>query len=367
MGIPNTPQPVVSQAVGEPVTTLSRVSPIRALLYAVRDARNLLAFPFDLRNWLKLSAITLVLGGGTPSAAFNWSLGSLPGDIGLQEVKGRIRDYITQHVWFAVTTIILTLVALFLLFYLRASFRFLLIDSVARHQAQFRRVWGASRPLRHSYFLWLLLALGGIGAVLSAASIVALPYFHAAASAGLRSPAFWTLLIAILVIDVLVGLILAVAVTITDDLVAPIMMAEGLPLAASWRRMWASLRAEPGSLVLYILLRFALSLGIGIVVLFLLFSVLLVLFSSAIITGALVVLTLHVWGIHWVWNPLTASLAGIAVFLLMSMVLILLSVVSMPGQVLLQAYGMRFMEPRVSSVQSLMHAFERPEAPSFTN
>ncbi len=333
---------------------------------AVRDTRNLLAFPFDIRNWLKLSAITLVLGGGTPSAAFNWSLGSLPGDIGIQEIKGRIRDYIAQHIWFAITALVLTLLALLALFYLRASFRFLLIDSVAHRRAQFRRVWRTSRPLRHSYFLWLLLALGGIGAILSAASIIALPYFHAAASAGLRSPAFWTLLIAILVVDVLVGLILAVAVTITDDLVAPIMMAEALPLAPSWRRMWHCFRREPASLAVYILLRFALSLGIGIVVLFLLFSVLLVLFSSAIISGALVILTLHVWGIRWVWNPLTASLAGIAVFLLMSMVLIVLSVVSMPGQVLLQAYGMRFMASRLDSVHSLLPATGSTDEHSFT-
>jgi hypothetical protein len=92
----------------------------------------------------------------------------------------------------------------------------------------------------------------------------------------------------------------------------------------------------------------------GAAALFFLFPILVGLFSGAIITGVLVLLSLRLLGLTWAWNPLTTALASAALLLLIAVVLILLSVVGMPGQLLIQNLGIRFISARVPSVKALL-------------
>jgi signal transduction histidine kinase len=113
------------------------------------------------------------------------------------------------------------------------------------------------------------------------------------------------------------------------------------------------MRAEAGAFTLYVVLRFVVSVGVGTAVLFVLFPTLVVLFSGAIIVAALILLTLQVVGVAWVWTPLTVVLAALAVLVLTGLLLILLSVAGMPGQVFLQGFGMRFVASRVPALDAL--------------
>ena len=60
----------------------------RALVAAFHDTADLLLRPVDAGRWLKLSVLCLLLGGGTPSAAFNWGL-----------VAGKTQTYLPWDSW----------------------------------------------------------------------------------------------------------------------------------------------------------------------------------------------------------------------------------------------------------------------------
>lgn len=337
------------------------VSPSQAFSRAFEDALGLLFKPFDLGRWFRLSVICLFLGGGAPSAAFNWSLGSLPGDIGFQEALNRVRQYVSHHLWLIILVSVLGLSVGLVFLYLRAVLRFVLVDAILKEEVFVGCAWAANRPLGRSYFLWLLASLVFVGTALAVAVVVAFLHFRAAAATGIYSIAFWFKLVSMLLADVIAGLMLALVITLTDDLVVPIMYAERLPLFAAWRKLWKNLRAEASTFAVYILLRFAVAVAVGVAVLFSLSTVLVFLFSGTIIAGALVVLALRLLGVMWTWNPITITLASMALLLLIGVMFILLSVVGMPGQVLIQDFGIHFIACRVPSLESLLY---RSAAPS---
>ena len=321
---------------------------------AMHDSLDLLLGPFRPGQWLKFSLLCLVLGGGTPSAAFDWSLGALPGGLRLEAIAARAREYLAVHAWLVAAAVVMAFGAGILILFLRASFRMVLVGSIIRRSVALRSVWGPTKTLRISYFRWLLVTLGSVGVLVTVVSLLAFPYLRASAAAGLRSFSFWILLGATLSLDVMVGVGLAVLITLTDDLVVPIMYAERLTVLPAWKRLIGMARRDALAFVTYLFWRLALSLALGVLVMLLVFSALLALFSGAIITVALVVLTLHAWGMKWVWNAATLAIAAGGMGTLMLVVLLVLSLVSMPGQVFLQNFGMRFLAARLPSLEVLL-------------
>ncbi len=326
----------------------------RALAAAFHDTVDLLVNPLDAGRWLKLSVVCLFLGGGTPSAAFNWSLGSLPGDIGFHGVMVRARATVAEHVWLIAVVSLAALGLLLGLLYLRSVFRFVLVDAILKREVRFRPSLRDTRRVGRSYFRWLLGAVVAITIALVGGGALAYPSLRSAVAAGVRSPAFWAMLIAVLAIDVLIGLAVALVIVLTDDFVVPIMYAEGVPLLAAWRTLQPRLRAEPGAFAVYVFLRFCVAIATSVVTLFLLFPLLLGLFSGAIITGALAVLGLHFLGFAWTWNSVSISVTSAALAILISLMLVLLSVVGMPAQVLIQDFGIRFIASRCPSVEAVL-------------
>jgi hypothetical protein len=325
-----------------------------ALARAFRDTVDLLLRPLNVTRWLKLSVLCLFLGGGALSAAFNWSLGSLPGDIGISDFAGRVRVTVAAHVWLIAVVLAGSLALLVGMLYLRSVFRFVLVDTIVKGEARLRSSLRETRRAGRSYFRWLLAAVFGLISALLAGGVLVYPYFRAAAGAGMHSAAFWAILSGVLLFNVLVGLAVALIIVLTDDFVVPIMYAEQLTLLAAWRRLLPQVRRDCGAFAAYIFVRFAVAVAISLATLSLLFPLLLGLFSGAILAGALVLLGLHFLGFSWTWNLLTVPLTAAAIGALTGVTLILLSVVGMPGQVLIQDFGIHFIASRLPSVAAVL-------------
>jgi hypothetical protein len=337
----------------------SAVSALPAALLAFHDTVDLLLRPFCPRQWLKFSLLCLALAGGTPSAAFDWSLGALPSDMGVRQFTAHAREYLARHLWLvALGALVILGTGIFLLF-LRASFRFILVGAIIQRRIAFGPLWQETRTLRHSYFRWLLGVLGAAGFFITLLSLLSFPYLRVSAAEGLRSVTFWILLAIILATDILAGLFVAVVITLTDDLAVPIMYTGKVLIAPAWRRLLEIAGRNPWAFISYIAWRFALSLLLGILVMFLVFSALVTLFSGAIITSAAVVLTLHAWGAAWAWNVATVAIAGTGLGIIILAALLVLSLVSMPAQVFLQSFGMRFTAAHVPLLEVLLI---RPES-----
>ena len=336
------------------VPTKARPSAVQALSQAWDDTLEFLFKPLDVDRWFWLSFICLFLGGRAASAAFSWSFSSLPGNVGFDRIVGPLHDYVSRHLWLITLAVALGLGFGLALLYVRALFRFVLVDALVRRAVRLRTAWTETRPLGRSYFSWLLGTLLLVGASLTSGAIAAIPHLRSLSLAGTRSLLFWVILAGLILVDILVGLLLAVVVILTDDLVVPIMYAEGLALLPAWKKLWQSVRAEVGGFAVYVLLRFAVGVAVGAGALFFLFPILVGLFSGAIMTGVSVLLGVRLLGLSWAWNPLTTSLALAALLLLIVAILIVLSVVGMPGQLLIQNFGIRFMSARAPALKALL-------------
>ncbi len=335
------------------VSDLAGISPVRALELAFRRTLRLLFNPFELRRWIELSVVCLFLGGGTSSAAFHWSLGALPAEVGFREAVRDLATFITASPYLIAAIVLVGLSLSLILFYLRAIFRFVLIDAVVREEVAVRKAARQIRGAARSYFRWILGVLFLAGILLGAGALFALPHLRASAAAsGTGSAGFVALLTGFFLVEIFIGLVVALIVTLTDDLVAPVMYAEKQAFLSAWKTVWSHFRAERRAFGFYLLIRFFMAVAVGAAVLFFLFPALVAVFSGAVLSGALAVLTLRLAGVAWVWNPLTLFLASLGLLLLMGILLLLMSIVGMPGQVFLQNMGVRFIGSRVPSLRA---------------
>jgi len=329
------------------------ISPASAISSALDGTLELLFQPFDAWKWARLGLLCLFLGGGTPTAAFQWSLGALPADFRLTDLLARVRQYVAQYPSLIFLLIVFA-VALGLGFlYLRSVFRFVLVDSLVKKDVGLRGGWSALRPLGHSYFRWLVGTLLTLAGAFIFMVIVALPGLRAPSTTG-PGRLFATAALALMLsLIVLLGLVVALLIVLTDDLVVPLMYAKRWPLPPAWQELWQKMRHDPASFAIYILLRFGLSVGVSVAVLLFLVPLLIGVFSGAIIVAATVVLALHLMGLTWVWNLPTVGLVVVALVFLGGVLVTLLGAVGMPGQVFLQSFGLRFIAARSPSLEAL--------------
>jgi hypothetical protein len=298
----------------------------------------------------------MFLGGGTATAAFQWGFSTLPVEIHPAQISFRLRLIIAEHLSLIVLAGTLIVGLVLALVYARCVLRFVLVDAVIKQDVALGPAWRSLQPCGRAYFFWLLGVLSALLLMASAVGVLLFPYLSSIRAESRPSWLASLLLVTGLAAVVVVGLLVAIAITLTDDLVVPLIYAERISLPAAWGKVWNVARRDTGTFVIYVALRFVVSMGISVAVLFFLFPVLMGLSSGAIIAAALVILALRVVGFAWAWNPVTTLVGVVALLLLTSLLFILLSVAGMPGQVYLQNYGVRFIASRAPSLEALCRA-----------
>jgi hypothetical protein len=313
----------------------------------------LLFRPFVGRRWIELSVVCLFLGGGTSTAAFQWGFSIFPVDIHFSEILFRLRLFIAQRLSLIILAGALSLVLMLALLYVRCVLRFVLVETVIKREVALRPAWKSLQPLGRAYFLWLLAVLGTVLVMAMGVIIGSFPYLRSARAAGHPNWLSSLLLVTALTAVVLVGLLVAVAITLTDDLVVPLIYAERISLPKAWAKVWRVARRDSGMFMFYVVLRLAASIYIGAAVLLFLLPVLMGLSSGAVVAMALAILALRLIGLAWTWNPATLVLDTVALLVLSGFLFALLSVVGMPGLVYLQNYGVRFIASRAPALEAL--------------
>ncbi len=224
--------------------------------------KDLLFRPFDLGRWIAIGftawLATLTEGGG--GGNFNLPMDSK------HELK-QLGTFVHQHLAAIIIGATLLLLVCFLLrlvlSWLSARGKFMFLDNALTNQAAIAEPWRRWRTQGNSLFWWdfvfgfvllaLVLVLGGLCVAL------AWPDIHLKVFRGYAIAAIVLGFLLLLPFSVLFGYILV----FLHDFVVPLMRKHDLKTNAAWRRFLPLLRANVGAFLLYGLVRFAVSLVLG--------------------------------------------------------------------------------------------------------
>lgn len=227
-----------------------------------RGATESLLRPFDRGTWLRLALIAFFVGGaGAPSFQGNPSGVGDGGDVTVPGAPGDVVIEQLPDLLFVVAAIVGVVLLLALLHgAIAAVMEFVLVRGVSerdvRIRAPFRERLGSGLRLFAFRFvvgfLWLL--------------VIGVPIALVVLGAMQVGPAVALLVIPLVFVVAVGGLLTAVVMRLTTDFVVPAMYEEGLGVIAGWRRVWPLVRREWKQLGVYLLVRFGLSIVVGIAV-----------------------------------------------------------------------------------------------------
>jgi len=235
------------------------------------DATRAFLLPVDRSRWLKLAVVVFFLSGGSgvsslPNSSFNFSVGNVDFDFGgegLPTGQVSLSEFVDEFLE-PLLPLIVGLAVVFatigLLFTLVGSvMEFVLVDSLRTEsvavRAKLREHVGGGLALFAFRLLLGLVVLGVIGGLVFLLVVPALGNdVQVLVAAAVIVP-----------VALVVGVAAALVHGFTTDFVVPTMIHDDRGLRSAWGRFWPVLRGNLGQFTLYVVVRFALTIGVGIV------------------------------------------------------------------------------------------------------
>jgi hypothetical protein len=339
---------------------MTTLSPLDALGPAFRRTREVMAQPFRLGLFLKIALIAALTQPAFYSTSISYPIqgaqfAALRG-LGHRSATGLPTMGIGQQFaggqGFAVFGIVALLVAAVVgvliwigIAYLYCRLRFTLFDLVVYKRGRVRQAWAGYGQQAWRYFGLVLL----IGLAFMVVSLIiigpAMWNFVRAmgplAKAGPNLDPFALLgsMLPLLLSIFLIAALWAVVDALMQDFLLPPMAIEDAPLEFAFGRFFRLLKTDFGSLVIYVLLRFAVGIGLTWILLLLVFLALLLLGLAVFGVGVLLY--------HLLWTSLAGQVVCVALAIvagLVALVIYLLAIVSVYGisAVFKQSYAVYF-------------------------
>jgi len=219
--------------------------------------KKILFQPFDLKKWLVIgfAAWLANLGGGGGGGNFNYPDNEREEAHKLNETIGQIPQPVLITGICILVCLVLLLIVLFA--WLRARGRFILVDCIVRNRAAIAEPWKEFRAEGNSFFLFsLLVVLALIAVIVIAGLVLIVPFipWHGQAQPGV---AFWIGLS----LFVFVAVCLAFVWALASQLMVPIMYRQRCRARLAFAQAVDLVTSHPGPILLYVL--FLLLLGVA--------------------------------------------------------------------------------------------------------
>jgi hypothetical protein len=242
----------------------ARVSVIDPLSQAIDWARDVLFRPFNLEKWIVLGfcAFLAMLGEHGGGGSFNWHQGD--GDFeDFERGMHRCWEWVLDNlipVLFIGSIVLFVIVALWLVFrWLSSRGKFMFLDGVVLNRAAVVEPWKQYREPANSLFV-LRIVLDIIGMIVFG-SLVAGMILSVLLFAGAHDVE--PLLVICLIFGVLCLIFAAIVFVVIElvivDFLVPVMYLHTSGVGPAWRELGRLIGARPGAFVLYIVVKFFVS------------------------------------------------------------------------------------------------------------
>lgn len=341
-----------------PLSAVDSISP------AFQHTKQQLLQPFRWAQWSRLAFVGFLAGemssGGCSFNNFNGFGGRTPRDSGQQFLPAglphldpaRLAPYIGLIVVGAIAFVIL----MFVLLYINSIFRFILFDSVVQKNCAIRAGWRKWRKPGRRFFLWQIVFQ--IATAMLFVILIGIPVGIALLLGWIQQPrAHMVPLIlgGVFLFFVFLGFVLLAMVVhvMAKDFLVPIMGLEDLDFADAWSRLLAMASREKGNYIFYMVLKAVLSIAAFLVFGVAMVIILLICAIPAVAAGAAIVLLAKSAGLAW--NAVTITLAVLAGFVALFVLLYLISLILVPVIVFFPAYSIYFFASRYPALDALLH------------
>jgi len=358
---------------------MTTLSPLDALGPAFRRTREVMAQPFRFWFFLKIALIAALTQPAFYSTSISYPIN------GAQFAAVRGLGHRTAHglpsygnsfavgpdfSGFAALGLVALLVAVVVgivvwigIAYLYCRLRFTLFDLVVYKRGRVRQAWSGYGPQAWRYFgLVLLVGLAFVVASLIIVGPALLNFIRtmgplAKSGPNLNPFALLGSMLPLLLSIFLVAALWAVVDALMQDFLLPPMAIEDAPLEFAFGRFFRLLKADFGSVVIYVLLRFAVGIGLS-------WILMLVVFMALLVVG-LAIFGVGVLLYHLLWASLVGQVVCVALAIVVGLVAIaiyLMAIVSVYGvsAVFKQSYSVYFFGGRYAELGDRL---EPPAAP----
>lgn len=305
--------------------------------------------PFRWGFWVRIAVLGFLTGemssGGSCNFNFpsNWNTRRHDGFVDTAPFP-----HIDPHVLW---TILPVLIGIFLILglaflYIGSVCRFTLLEAVLNGQVSIRDGWSRWLGQGTRYFIFRLLLglafllVAGVVALLVLAMVGVSSFQHGAAP---RAGAILGIIFGFMVIFIFAIPFILVHV-LAKDFAVPVMALGGTPFGEAWRRVWAMVRNEFGSVAGYIGMKIVLAIAAGVI--FGIITLIVVLIVILPIGGLGVVTALAGKAAGVSLTPFTITLIVAAAAVCLGLILFVISIVSAPVSVFFPAYALYFFAGR---------------------
>ena len=324
--------------------------------------------PFRWGFWLRIAILGVLTGEMSSGGGCNFNV---PGGWNNRDHRDFASTsfsapHIDPHVILALLPVILlVIVVLSLLFmYISSVMRFSLIEAVLNGQVSLRDTWSRWQKQGTRFFIFrLLFGLAflfcfGIVAVV----VVMMVGISTFKQAGGPSPSailailFGVLLVCLIFLPYLLVWILA------KDFAVPIMALDGTTFGEAWRRVWAMVRDELGSVAGYLGMKLVLTIASGIIFGIIGLIVLVIILLPIGGVGVVAVLAGKAAGVGI--SPFTITLIVAAIVVLVALVISIFAFISAPVTVFFPSYGLYFLAGRFPTLHDRLYPPPPPAPPA---
>jgi hypothetical protein len=345
---------------------MTPLSPLDALGPAFRRTREVLTTPFRLGFFLKIALIAALTQPSFYSASITYPVDGLQFGIGARASRHAMfmptagaNHFAISHGLAAfglaalIVGVVVGVVVWVLLCYLYCRLRFTLFDLVVYKRGLVGRAWSAYG--RQSWRYFGLVILVSLAFLVVAAIVVGPALFNfirvvrPMGAAGLNVNPFSMLgaMFPFLLAVFAVALLWAVVDSLMQDFLLPPMAIDDASLESAFGRFFTLVKANFGSLVIYVLLRFAVGIGLTWILMLALFLILLVAGLAIFGIGALIY--------HALWASAVGEVVCVALAILVGLIVVvvyLMAIISIYGTaaVFKQSYAAYFFGGRYAAL-----------------
>jgi hypothetical protein len=330
------------------------ISAVDAIEPAFQHTKQQLLHPFRAAQWAKLALVGF-LAGELGSGGCNGSSFRSPTRPGAGPHFPLPHPNLVLYASLIALLIGLAAVLWILFLYVSSVMRFILFDSVITKRCDIRRGWAHRHEAGLRYFVWQLCLI--LAMLVALTVLVGIPAGFALAAGWVNNPRQHLIPLVLggmLLFFVVMGFLLLCLVVhvLTKDFVVPEMAVENISAFEGWRRLLPMLRSEKGSYAGYIGMKIVMALAAAVIVGIATFIVILIVLIPVGGFGVVAVLVGKAAGLTW--NLYTITLAVVVGCIVLTILLYVIALISVPAIVFFPAYSIYFFASRYPALDALL-------------